>query len=145
MTRAALFKPLAYAGALPFVACAVLVNAGIWSLPYLGAPDYVAAAYALAIISFLAGTHWSLFLLHEDRIAPHLLASSNIITVIAWTGFLFFAAEETLILAVGAFAGLLYFDYRIAASGVTSGGYLATRRNVTAIVILSLLLTWSAL
>lgn len=145
MTRTELFKPLAYAGALPFIACAFMLNMGIWSVPYLGAPDYMATAYALAIISFLAGTHWSLFLQFEDQISSHLLITSNIITVTAWGGFLFLSVQDALLLHVGAFAGLLYFDYQISEARITSREYLITRRNVTAIVVLSLLATWSAL
>lgn len=145
MTRAELFKPLAYAGALPFIACALLVHTGIWSVPYLGATDYIAAAYGLAIISFLAGTHWSFFILFEERIAPHLLLTSNIITVITWVGFLFLPAQDALLLNTGAFAGLLYFDYQIAGASITVPKYIATRRTVTAIVVLSSLAIWSAL
>ena len=57
MDQNRLYSILAYAGALPFVVCAAMPWFGFDRIPNLGAVDYIAQAYGLAIASFLANPY----------------------------------------------------------------------------------------
>ena len=138
MSKQSLYQTLAYAGAIPFVACAVAAWAGV-SLPGpLGPVDRLAASYGLTIVSFMAGVLWGVNLTSEGTVAGHAFLASNAVALIAWGVFL--AGPPKLALGVMAvlFLYLLYVDYGLGRSGALTGHYLALRRNVTAIVILSL-------
>jgi hypothetical protein len=54
----AMTRPLAFAGALPFVAAALLLLAGHSSVPVLGSVSGIAASYGLLILAFMAGVQW---------------------------------------------------------------------------------------
>ncbi|MCK7577283.1 MAG: hypothetical protein MZV65_16550 [Chromatiales bacterium] len=52
------------------MACALLPLLGVSSIKLMGSVDYIAAVYALAIVSFMAGAHWGTASLPAaDRIA----------------------------------------------------------------------------
>lgn len=135
------FAWLAYAGAVPFVACALLPPAGVRELPLIGSLDYVAVSYAIVIVSFMAGTHWGHALADPGGPPGWLLLTSNALTLAAWFSFLLAPLALTLVVAAAAFAALLLIDYRLQRSGAHAPAYLQARRNVTAIVIVALGLT----
>lgn len=53
-----LYFYLAYAGAIPFLLCAILFAFKIQKIPILGNLQTVISTYSLVIASFMAGTHW---------------------------------------------------------------------------------------
>lgn len=134
-----LYTALALAGTLPFVAGALLPLLGYRSLPLLGAVDQLVASYGLAIVCFLAGAHWGMYLAGRSVDSLNLFVTSNVLFLVAW--FAYVGAELTI--AIGAqiivFLVLLYIDRRLAAADVISASYLRVRAVATLIAIVSLL------
>lgn len=130
-------RPLAFAGALPFVFCALLLWTGTASLPVFGAVSSIAASYGLMILSFMAGVHWGQRLSGVET-SLNLFLISNAIALAAWFSFLllqprlFFASLAVL------FALLLMIDRRLWAEGQITRDYLSTRTTVSALVVVSL-------
>ena len=44
------------------MACALMSLLGVSSIKLIGSVDYIAAVYALTIVSFMAGVHWGMAL-----------------------------------------------------------------------------------
>lgn len=143
MKATSLYAALAYAGALPFVACALLLVAGIAEIPYVASTAFVAATYAVAIVSFIGGIHWGTWqhARADGAEMPALLPWSNVLTLLVWCALLLTSVRAALLTAIACFAVLLLLDRRLCALNVISGDYYRVRRNVTAIVISSLLVS----
>lgn len=139
------YAALAYAGTLPFIACAVLPWIGIPAVAGIGSCDYIAATYGVAIVSFMAGTHWGTFLYQADSLPLNLLLTSNAITVAVWLSLILTPVAVSLAVTAAAFLLLLAIDFRLARAGLLTADYLQTRRNVTLIVFAMLLLTTGSL
>ena len=141
MANTRIYSILTYAGALPFIACALMPLLGVSSIKLIGSFDYIAAVYALTIVSFMAGVHWGMALDQQRTEWPvNLFLSSNAVTIIAWLAFLTTTPKITLIACILAFLYLLWVDYRLYYLKLLTAHYLQTRRNVTALVAISLLL-----
>jgi hypothetical protein len=136
-----LYAPLAYAGALPFAACAILTAVGVPGIAGIGSWADIAAGYGLAIVSFMAGVHWGTYLYHSSNVPLNLLVTSNAITVAVWLAFVLMPVAATLGVMALAFLLLLGVDYRLAGAGLITPTYLALRRNVTLIVVAMLAVT----
>lgn len=132
---------LMYAGTLPFLACAILPFVGITHLPQLGTFEEVAAVYALVIATFMAGTHWGLYLGCDKNSPENLFIHSNIITVVLFFTFLLANDRVILLVSIVAFLYLLVRDYTLQKKSVLSQHYWRSRCYVTAIVCLSLVVT----
>jgi ATP/ADP translocase len=136
-TSTVLTRPLAFAGALPFVASALLLWAGHGSLPVLGSVSNLAASYGLLILAFMAGVQWGQRLGGIET-GMNLFLISNAIALAGWFAYvllspkLFFASLAVL------FAVVLMIDKRLAAEGYISADYIRTRTVVSALVVLSL-------
>jgi len=141
VTKPRLNHLLAYAGALPFLACALLALVGVDSIRFVGAVDHLAAGYALAIVAFLSGVHWGMALNQPPESGSvHLFLSSNGVTIAAWLSFVIAAPRITLGVCILAFLYLLRIDYRLYRLNRLTADYFQTRRNVTAVVVLALAL-----
>ncbi len=136
---------LAYAGAMPFIACAVLPWLGVPVIAAIGSCAYIAATYGVAIVSFMAGIHWGTYLYQADSLPVNLLLTSNAITVAVWLAFILSPVAVSLGVVAAAFLLLLAVDFRLARAGLLTRDYLRTRRNVTVIVIVMLMLTLGSL
>lgn len=133
---------LAYAGTLPFLACALLPLIGVKAIPPIGALDFIAAVYALTIVSFMAGVHWGTALYQPPTEWPvNLLLSSNVVTITVWLAFLVTTPDITLITGILAFLYLLWIDHHLYRRCLITDDYWQTRRRVTALVVIALLLT----
>jgi Protein of unknown function (DUF3429) len=130
-----LLRALPYAGALPFVGCALLPLFGVRVVPLLGDVTSIALAYGLTIVSFMAGVHWGQYL-EGRRCDLNLLITSNAVTLLAWFGFLLLPPFHFSFLLVVLFGGLYLIDRPLH----PLSQYLTTRRNVTLIVSASLIL-----
>jgi hypothetical protein len=136
-----IYSILTYAGALPFTAFALLPLLGVSAIQRIGSVDYIAAVYALTIVSFMAGVHWGMALDPQRTEWPvNLFLSSNAVTIMAWLVFLSTTPKITLIIGILAFLYLLWVDYRLYSLNMLTAHYLQTRRRVTALVVLSLLM-----
>lgn len=140
MENQKLYAALAFAGASPFVACAVLPWFGIASLPIIGPLDALANAYGLAIIAFLAGTHWSFQLQDASRTPFNLFVTSNVVFLVAFFAFVIAGLRWSLLTEVLAFLYLLYVDLRLHRAGLTMAAYFRVRSIATSLACLSLLL-----
>lgn len=139
------YEVLAYAGALPFIACAVLPWIGMPDVAGIGNYADIAAIYGVAIASFMAGVHWGTFLYQAGSVPVNLLLTSNAITVAVWLSFVLAPAAVSLAVIAAAFLLLLAVDFRLARAGLLTTDYLRTRRNVTLIVLGALMLTIGSL
>ena len=59
------------------MACALLHLLGVSSIKLIGSVDYIAAVYALTIVSFMAGVHWGIALDPQRTAWPVNLFLSN--------------------------------------------------------------------
>ena len=136
----ALLANLPFAGAIPFVAGALLLVSGITDLPLLGSVQALVLTYGLAILSFMAGVHWGQYL-SGVRSQLNLLVSSNVLTVAAWLGYAIFPSVVFAIALAVLFGLLLVVDFKLAAEGALTPYYMRTRALVTALVAASLAVT----
>lgn len=148
MAATRVYKTLTYAGAIPFVACALLPFAGITSLGPFGEWSDVIVTYGLAIASFLAGTHWAFELARPGTYAVSLFVMSNAVVLAVWIAALVAPVDVALGVQFIAFLVLLRVDRAVAQSGGTPPEYLATRQRITLIVMAALAVaiaaTWLA-
>jgi hypothetical protein len=132
MTRA-----LAFAGALPFLASALLLWSGEKHFPLLGDVPSIAASYGLLILAFMAGIHWGQAL-SGVKTNFNLFIASNVIALAAWFASLLLSPKLFFAVLAALFAAVLMIDRKLAADGVLDRNYLATRTIVSSIVVLSL-------
>ncbi len=133
------YAGLAFAGATPFVACAVLPLLGIAAISPFGALHELAASYGLAILCFLCGTHWTVQLRRSRRTPFNLFYTSNAIFLVVWFTFVLADLTWTLFVQILAFAALLFVDLRLRGRELVSGSYLSVRTVATVTACLSLL------
>ena len=133
-----LYPVLTYAGALPFVACALMPLFGMETLWNLGSYVHIAAAYGLAIVCFLCGAHWGTYLYNRAAAPDNLFATSNVIVVACWFAFLMAAQAITLFVLILAFLCLLFIDYRLLRAGLLTEYYFRMRTIATVIAVASL-------
>lgn len=134
---------LTFAGAIPFVVCAVFITLGIDAVIGLGKTVDILAAYGLVIASFMAGAHWGnhLSLADDDAWALKLPIFSNIIAVLLWLGFLSLPDLGFIWLLVVGFISLLVIDVGLKQANIISQPYFQVRKYVTLIVVVSLIVS----
>jgi ATP/ADP translocase len=136
-TTAAITRPLAFAGALPFVASALLLWAGHTSLPVLGSVSKIAASYGLLILAFMAGVQWGQRLVGIETLL-NLFVISNAVALAGWFSYLLLSPKLFFASLALLFAVVLLIDKRLAAEGHLSDDYIRTRTAVSALVVMSL-------
>ena len=141
MKNLKLLSALAWAGALPFIVCALLSVAGIRSVSELGLIDDVALSYGLVITAFMAGVLWGIALLARSTDSSPYFLASNVVAIAAWLSFLLATREVTYFVLIVALGALLAADYRLFKAGSLVEGYWTLRRNVTVAVAVSLAVT----
>ena len=141
--RDALLTYLPLAGALPFVVAALFSLTGVSNiaLPLAGeiSVQTIMAAYALAILSFMAGVHWGQYLARAHS-STAILVLSNVVTVAGWLAMLVLPLPLFLSVAAGLFVVLLLVDWLLAQSSVLAPTYFRIRLIVTFLVVASLLI-----
>ena len=136
-----LMPGLAYAGMLPFVACAILASAGVDAIPVLGSTSHIAASYALVITVFMAGIHWGTAVYKHTDVPMNLFVQSNVVTLVAWFGYLLASNSVSLLICAVALTYLLWLDRRLHLAELLSATYLTLRFRVTTVVVVALLIT----
>lgn len=131
---------LALAGAMPFVATALLALAGLDELGLFGTVAELALSYGLAITCFLAGAHWATYLLEGPALSINLLVTSNVIVLGAWIPYVLAPPAGAFAALLIAFACLLYVDLRLVRAGVIEVDYFHVRVTATAVAVASLLI-----
>jgi len=133
-----LYTALALAGTIPFVAAALLPLLGYDSLPHLGPLDQVVASYGLAIVCFLAGAHWGIYLSGRTADSLNLFVISNAIFLAVWFTYIGAGVQTAIGVQIFAFLALLLIDQRLRTGDVISATYLRVRTVATLIAVLSL-------
>ena len=139
-----LYVLLAYAGILPFAACALLTAAGVPAIEGLAGWAEIAAGYGLAIAAFMAGVHWGTYIYKsqdEPGVPLNLLVTSNVITVAVWLAYALTPVSVSIAVTGVAFMLLLLVDHRLAGAGLITPAYWQLRRNVTLLVVALLVMT----
>ena len=137
-----IFPYLTYAGAIPFVFCAVCLSFDIQSLPLLGSIERILSVYGLVISSFLAGAHWGQHLhINKSQWVRFLPIFSNVIAVLLWLGFLVLSFKMQMVMFATAFVVLIIIDNRLFQMDIITRHYFQTRFIVTASVIVSLIIS----
>ncbi len=143
LTKNNLYILVTYAGALPFIACAMMLYSGIDTLEGLGSVSNISAVFALIIVSFIAGLHLGTYLFYRTQTPKPLFIISNIIAAIAWISLLVANVKVAIAILIFAFIYLLLVDYLLKRELFISKSYFNTRLIVTLITTGSLLLTSS--
>jgi len=137
MTAPPLAHRLAWAGSLPFVACALLALGKLGWLDGLGGPLRVANLYAVVILAFMAGSHWGQGLTDTAARSPWL--PSNAVALAAFFAALLLAPVPQVLVNAALFGALALFDHGQWRAGRIDDRYWATRWQVSAVVIACLL------
>lgn len=143
MTNRAIYRLLTLAGVLPFVAAAVLPIAGIQVILPVGDLHALVGSYGLAIVSFLAGTHWAMQLTAPAKTPYDLFVASNVIFLATWFAYVLFSLPWALLVQALSLLALLYIDHRLRTSGLTSRRYFATRAGATFAASISLIVIFA--
>ena len=130
-----------YAGALPFIFCALCLIGNIHILPLLGHTDNVVSAYGTVIASFMAGSHWGQHLSLSGKWSIYLPIFSNISAIFLWVSFIIFSSKILLFILPVSFLVLLLIDKTLFQDGFISREYFRTRCLLTLIVISSLIVS----
>ena len=139
MKNSRTYTALALAGTIPFIAGAVLPLLGHDSLPHLGPLDKLVSSYGLAIVCFLAGAHWGVYLAGRYADSPKLLVISNAIFLAAWFAYVGGPVKLAIGMQIVALLALLFIDLRLRTGEVLSETYFRLRTLATLIAVLSLL------
>ncbi len=138
MTKHRLYTILAFAGAMPFLASALLIVIGIEEIAPLGRLDAVASSYGLAIVSFLAGVHWATDLYGKRGTKPNLFVTSNVILLSVWFAYVLVSIPWQLLPQALALIVLVLIDRRLQQQEIISTDYLRTRLVATTLAVGSL-------
>lgn len=132
---------LTFAGAIPFIACAVLITIGIDAIQALGATAHILAVYGLVIATFMAGAQWGnhLSLADDNAWAVKLPVFSNVVALALWLGFLILSIAGFIWLLIISFIALLIIDYGLNKARIIDDKYFTVRKYVTLIVVISLI------
>ena len=135
-----LYAYLAYAGAAPFVACALLPLAGSEAIAPFGQLDALASSYALAIISFLSGVHWATHLYAQRQTPLNLFVVSNVVLLLVWFVYVIAPLGWQLLSQILALLFLLLVDWRLRQQAFIDSHYFNVRLVATLLAGGSLLL-----
>lgn len=139
MNKSSLYTFLTYAGALPFIACAIMPMLGMQQINPLGSVENIISSYGLVILAFMAGVHWGTYLFYDTKCPINLFIASNIVVIIAWLSYFNSSIKITLPIYATAFAFLLYVDYRLRQNNIITAHYFKTRMIVSLVVLTSLI------
>ena len=120
------------AGVIPFI---LLTALAAYNIDYnYFEPKVALKSYALAIGSFVCGSHWGIFIVRKSSI--NLLVTSNICTLIFWGVFINLENYELFFSII--FLLLLLIDCLLYKSTVISNNYFNFRVIITLVVVLCL-------
>ncbi|NDD49212.1 MAG: DUF3429 domain-containing protein [Alphaproteobacteria bacterium] len=133
--RKRLIHLLTYSGGIPFIIYAI---SSIFDYPknYEQIISNSIDIYSLLIISFISGSHWGLSLNNDKKV--NVLILSNVIVLGIWFAYIFQFYFKSVFLT--AFTILLWIDYSYLLIEKMNRWYFELRRNISLIVLLSLIL-----
>lgn len=128
------------AGLLPFLGYAALEVSNLWDgTQFIYGLREVILAYALMILSFMAGVHWGQHLGRDDKWLRVLPLASNAVALLGWLAFIALSNQATMYAFVVLFIAVLVVDWLLEIEGLITAGYFKLRCLITAVVCLCLL------
>lgn len=140
MSKIQTYSLLALMGAFPFIACAILPLLGVAAIYPIGPLDAVASSYGLAISSFVAGSHWGIFVRESKDLPINLFYTSNVALLAVWITYVTAPLPWQLIVQIATFALLWGIDRQLRGADLISEHYFRIRSIATAAVCASLIL-----
>lgn len=132
---------LAFAGAVPFILCAASLALKVLEWPWLGQVQTILLHYGLVITAFMAGSHWGQHLAMASACGTRLAVLSNLNAVVLWWLSIILSFNLAMLAMALILLNLWWVDQKLYQGGVISKTYYQTRSWVTALVVLSLLLS----
>jgi hypothetical protein len=126
---------LGWAGLLPFVAAPFVLY---WSAEQASLVGSAIAAYALAILCFLAGSWWGIGLLRRQ---PAILIASNLMVIVACLGFVLLEPRASLLLLAVLLLGTVGLERLHPMFRPQPDYYAALRVRLSGVASVSLLLS----
>ena len=138
LVQTPIYKYLALVGTLPFIICTLFFISPSSNIGTTAWVEMALHSYGLVIVTFMCGTHWGLYLFTHPQCSINLFIISNLITLVCW--FCYLSEHGTIILLsqICAFIVLLAIDRHLQQKEIIHMDYYKTRRNITAIVVLTL-------
>lgn len=131
-----LAKVLTYCGTLPLL---IAIAMHIFIEPQLG--SLIGILYAAVIVSFIAGSHWIIYLNNSKKLPFNLLITSNFFTLLSFASLIFMSFKGLSIsILLISFGTLFLLDHKLFQIGVISTWYYNLRRNATGIVMTLLII-----
>ena len=135
------YRYLTYAGLLPFIICSACLALDITVIPLFGATEKLLSIYSLVITTFMGGSFWGQHLNLHNKWHYYLPILSNALTMTLFLGFLVLPFKLLLTAFITTFLILLVIDKRLFQQGLISSQYFRTRCLVTAIVVVTLVIS----
>ena len=132
---------LTYAGALPFLGCALLLTIDINQFQPFGSVQESLNTYSLLISSFMSGSHWGQNLHVQKAWKKYLQITSILIALAIWFSYMTLDFHQMIVVYILSFLALLGVDYRLRRVGLNSREYFQTRFWVSGLVIASLIIS----
>ena len=133
------YSMFALAGAIPFVAAAFAVLFGVDTAGPVQSVIAALLSYGLVIVSFVAGSHWGIYLQNDASAPVNLFITGNVLVLVPWLAFVLGSINSTLLALIMAFAFLLVIDWRLLTSGLIDKAYFRLRAIATLFVCSALL------
>lgn len=122
---------LTYLGILPFWLCTTAIVLGVEQDHAI----FALRTYGAVIVSFISGIHWGVGMKDSQRKTLWLLATSNIIALLAWGSlFLYHVISAFIVLALALMA-LLYVDVMLYRIKQIYSWFISLRWQATIIVL----------
>ena len=132
---------LGFGGLLPFYGCAF----ALWNGDAQAAAVGVLLNYAAVILAFLGAVHWGRALSGPSPQGFAVLGWGVVPALLGWLASTWMEPVPAIILLIVGFWAAFVVDLRAAAEGRFPAWYLALRRPLSALVILALALSLTAL
>ena len=125
---------LTYLGILPFLICSITIFVGFDQEKTV----FILRAYAVVIVSFISGIHWGIGIKDNQHSTAWLLATSNIISLLAWGSLFIHHVISALSLLTLLLVLLLVIDHKLYGMRQIKFWFIKLRRQATFFVVLCL-------
>lgn len=134
-----LYEILTYSGLVPFIFLALGIAHGQGGVLEYFDLNFFLFSYALAVICFICGSHWNMFLHNKSRFSRIMLIASNLITLTAWLALSLKDKTLTIFVYVVCLVILAVIEAIFLNKNLITRRYFQTRIIATSIVCISLI------
>jgi hypothetical protein len=133
------YEVLTYLGLIPFVFLALGIAHGQGGVLEYFDLNFFLYSYALAVICFICGSHWSMFLHNSNSFSRIMLIASNLITLTAWLAISLKDKNATIAVYVVCLIILAVIEAIFLNKNLITRRYFQTRIIATSIACISLI------